>query len=221
MSQLDLTGQRFGRLTVLGPAYSKGYRRYWRCLCDCGKEKPVEGGHLKSGHTKSCGCYRSEKPKERRIDLTGQRYGRLTVLGPSSEDGRCWNCLCDCGKHCVCNKERLRSGLTRSCGCLQEEQRKANMEAAMHFVEGTCLERIASKKKASNNTSGHRGVYQRENNRWRAAIGFQGKVYNLGTFSNIEDAIKARAEAENHFYRPMLQKYEQVRTREQGASTSV
>lgn len=210
MGNKDLTGQTFGRLTVLEEAERRGHRRYWHCRCACGREKTVEDWHLKSGHTKSCGCYRVDKPKQRRLDLTGERYGRLLVLGPAREDGQegmYWECLCDCGKRCVGHKERLRSGLTRSCGCLQREQRKKNMETAIHFVEGTCLERIACRKKASNNTSGRRGVYRRENDRWRAVIGFQGKVYNLGTFRSFEEAAAARKEAEERLYDPFIRKF--------------
>lgn len=54
--KLDLTGQRYGRLTVLGPAENIGSRTAWRCLCDCGKEAVVQTGRLRSGHTSSCGC---------------------------------------------------------------------------------------------------------------------------------------------------------------------
>lgn len=214
MERKSLAGMTFGRLTVLREAQPVGYRRYWLCRCSCGREKTVQEGHLKSGHTKSCGCYRADKPRERRLDLTGERYGRLQVLGPARdgpENGLYWECVCDCGRHCVCHKERLRSGLTKSCGCMQQEQRKQNMKTAIHFVEGTCLERIACKRKASNNTSGCRGVYRRENNRWRAVIGFQGKVHNLGTFARLEDAVRARKEAEALFYDPILKKYAGVR----------
>lgn len=54
--KLDLTGQKFGKLTVLGPAENIGSRTAWRCQCDCGRETVVKTGHLRSGHTKSCGC---------------------------------------------------------------------------------------------------------------------------------------------------------------------
>lgn len=61
MSKLiDLTGQRFGRLTVIERAENKGEQTAWRCKCDCGKIVDVRGGNLKSGHTTSCGCYWSE-----------------------------------------------------------------------------------------------------------------------------------------------------------------
>jgi len=118
-----------------------------------------------------------------------------------------WLCQCDCGKQCICRKENLRSGVTRSCGCLQEAQRKVNMKKAIHFMDGTCVERIACRKTFSNNTSGHRGVYRRENNRWRASIGFQGKSYNLGSFATYEEAVQARLDAEKRLYDPFLAKY--------------
>ena len=61
----DLTGKKFGRLTAIHPVTKKGSRkRFWRCRCDCGNETVVEEFHLKSGHTKSCGCYRRELPRK-------------------------------------------------------------------------------------------------------------------------------------------------------------
>ena len=205
---------------------------YWRCQWDCGNTCTVEDSHLKNGHTKNCGCRRRIRIQEKRLDLTGQRYGRLVVLGPAAEltekkegtmeqsgssegdradrPGRMsdyWLCQCDCGKQCICQKENLRSGVTRSCGCLQEAQRKVNMKKAIHFMDGTCVERIACRKTFSNNTSGHRGVYRRENNRWRASIGFQGKSYNLGSFATYEEAVQARLDAEKRLYDPFLAKY--------------
>lgn len=57
----NLTGLRFGRWFVIGPSDTRGrYTKMWLCRCDCGKEKPVQGGNLKSGKTVSCGCYRNE-----------------------------------------------------------------------------------------------------------------------------------------------------------------
>lgn len=49
---IDITGQKFGRLTVI--KYLG--KSHWLCKCDCGKETDVFVGHLKAGHTKSCGC---------------------------------------------------------------------------------------------------------------------------------------------------------------------
>ena len=57
---IDLTGKRYGRLTVLERAEGKG-RCKWRCLCSCGNEVVVRGYNLKNGNTQSCGCLKREK----------------------------------------------------------------------------------------------------------------------------------------------------------------
>ena len=56
----DLTGQKFGRLTVIKRAENKGKRVAWLCKCECGNEIVIIGGNLKNGSTKSCGCYKKE-----------------------------------------------------------------------------------------------------------------------------------------------------------------
>jgi len=59
----DLTGERFGKLTVLALSHRVkrvGIAIYWRCRCDCGKESTHQGANLKSGATTSCGCVRSD-----------------------------------------------------------------------------------------------------------------------------------------------------------------
>lgn len=209
----NLSGQRFGRLTALQEITRPGNRqRFWLCRCDCGEEREVKESHLKSGHTKSCGCIRRQRMENRRRDLTGQRFGRLLVLEPEAGtpvngSGDYWRCRCDCGKEVVCAKENLTGGSTQSCGCLRDETRKNNMKKSIHFVEGTCVERIASPRPGVKNTSGCRGVYRRENNRWRAVIGFQGKVHSLGSFREFEEAVKARKRAEEELYGPLLEKY--------------
>jgi len=60
---LKLTGQIFGRLTVIEPGkvVDKGVRT-WKCRCSCGAEAVVRGTCLKKGSTKSCGCLRNEQP---------------------------------------------------------------------------------------------------------------------------------------------------------------
>ncbi len=61
MSKLiDLSGQRFGRLTVIERAESPGKRVSWLCKCECGKEIIVTADKLRSAHTRSCGCLSKE-----------------------------------------------------------------------------------------------------------------------------------------------------------------
>lgn len=60
----DLTGMRFNRLTVIKLQERTERRRYmWLCKCDCGKEIVVSTEHLKSNHTRSCGCWNRERIK--------------------------------------------------------------------------------------------------------------------------------------------------------------
>ena len=54
--KLDLTGVRFGMLTVLRPAKNIGTRTAWLCRCDCGQEVVVRTGYLRNGHVSSCSC---------------------------------------------------------------------------------------------------------------------------------------------------------------------
>jgi hypothetical protein len=59
--QIDLTRQKFGKLTVISKSIRTHNDIYWHCLCDCGSEKIVSGKHLRRGSIKSCGCYRRKK----------------------------------------------------------------------------------------------------------------------------------------------------------------
>lgn len=70
---IDLTGQRFGRLTVVSKEKSGKGRSRWRCVCDCGNEKYVLGYNLTSGATKSCGCLHREGLVE--IGHKNKRHG--------------------------------------------------------------------------------------------------------------------------------------------------
>lgn len=128
---IDETGKTYGYLTVIERAGSKNSRAMWKCKCKCGNECVVSGKLLRSGHTQSCGCLKIERTIARNIergggDLTGQRFGKLVVIGFDSwldhnngHRDRMWRCKCDCGNECVINHRYLRFGDTESCGCLK------------------------------------------------------------------------------------------------------
>lgn len=84
----DIRDQRFGRLVVLQPAgyYATPNGKYtqalWECVCDCGKVLKVQGGKLRAGHTKSCGCYVADVAKSRVGSLNQSwRGGRTKTEG--------------------------------------------------------------------------------------------------------------------------------------------
>jgi hypothetical protein len=60
----DLTGLKFGLLTVVKPSSrppTKNGWIFWECRCDCGGTHVAASGHLKNGHIKSCGCLTRRK----------------------------------------------------------------------------------------------------------------------------------------------------------------
>lgn len=59
--RIDITGQRFGRLTAVKISKIVDRKAYWECLCDCGNVVNIRGSSLRSGATVSCGCYRKTK----------------------------------------------------------------------------------------------------------------------------------------------------------------
>ena len=123
----DLTGQKFGMLTVIGlNGRDKGGRAMWLCKCDCGSEQPViaEGHNLQVGHTASCGCVRYTEKYGK--DIIGVKFGRATALRQYvDERGLAMvECGCDCteGKIFSALRGCLISGQTTSCGCYHKER---------------------------------------------------------------------------------------------------
>lgn len=119
----NLVGQKFGFLTVveLLKERSKNRQKVYRCLCDCGNYVNVRSSDLKTGNTKSCGCYNISLVSERYIDITGQKFGQLTVLEKGNGDVQgvlYWKCQCECGNVVHVPSRNLREGKTISCGCI-------------------------------------------------------------------------------------------------------
>lgn len=116
----DLSNNRFGQLTALYPTEKRGRggEVIWHCRCDCGKEVDVLRSKLTKGSVMSCGCNQVTKKMK---DLTGQRFGHLTVLSATNERTKqglaIWRCRCDCGKEIQCVSTQLLHGKVVSCGC--------------------------------------------------------------------------------------------------------
>ena len=89
-------------------------------MCDCGGFIELDTRTLQRGTVRDCGCETKVKPGQK--DLTGQRFGRLVCLEPSSQldkqGGTQWLCQCDCGKQCLAATHQLLCGYKKSCGCL-------------------------------------------------------------------------------------------------------
>lgn len=111
----DLTGKTFGRWYV--DSYDKLLDR-WKCICSCEEHNIsyLTISDLKSGHSKSCGCYNKECIVDRFLkDISNKRFGKLTALF-YDRNLRKWHCRCDCGNETNVSASNLSQGHVQSCG---------------------------------------------------------------------------------------------------------
>lgn len=132
----DLTGQKFGKLTVIKQSeIRKNNKVTWECKCDCGNPNIVyvNTSNLNNGGTKSCGCIKRKRQQQwgasTLIDLVGQKFGELTVLERDFQEEEkrkqtskkvhpIWKCQCSCGNITSVFGSHLKSGNIKSCGCI-------------------------------------------------------------------------------------------------------
>lgn len=156
----DITGLRSGKLTVTDMSHSDGREIYWKAVCDCGVVRTYRGGNLKQGKSKSCGCETHKWRKGSRHavkDMTGEKFGRLTPVSFVDDDrrGAFWECVCDCGNSIVVSGKGLRSGDSKSCGCMQKDTVTTHGESG-HELYGTWTDMIA---RCHDNTNSAYGRY--------------------------------------------------------------
>lgn len=214
----DLSGKKFGKLTVIRATDKRTLAGtvIWECRCDCGNIAYVSGTNLKSGHTKSCGCTREEKFKKyrekKKFDLIGQRFGRLVVIenaGTDKNHNSLWKCKCNCGNVVVTIGRSLILGLTKSCGCISRDNLETLREKnSIEHTNIAIVKGLLNNNKSKITKSGVKGVcWSKREKKWRTYIMIQGKLRELGYFSELEDAIKARKEVEERLFRPFLEEH--------------
>lgn len=219
----DLTGQRFGRLTVVKRAEDyvspKGYHDIqWLCVCDCGNEIITRRGHLTSGRTLSCGCYGDEMrykshKKYNDYNLNGEYGIGYTSKGEEFyfdlEDydlikDYCWHINEDgyvvstnnLFHRIVMGSPDLYYDIDHKYGLkTRNDNRKYNLRIA------TKSQNMMNVKRKSNNKSGVTGViWHKRRQKWRAFITINKKLIELGFFVKFEDAVKARIKAEEEYF---------------------
>lgn len=157
---VNLTGQRFGRWTVIRQAEDKNGKIYWHCKCDCGNEKDVYVSSLVRGKSKSCGCLSKEIQSQQKLkNLTGERFGKLTVIERAEnkitlkgQSKTVWKCHCDCGNEVNVLASSLGRGNTKSCGCYSVEYANKNKYidlSGQKFGKLTVLRRTRMKDRNS------------------------------------------------------------------------
>lgn len=149
-------------------------------------------------------------------DITGQRFGKLTVIELSDRYGtrgarkcRLWMCQCDCGQIAYMATDSLKAPGERSCPSCASKHNAAKAREGAGYVGGTQLSRIRNMNPIATNTSGVRGVYHdKEHNRWRARLKFKGKIMNFGSYEKFEDAVAARKAAEREYFGEFLEEHD-------------
>lgn len=130
----DITGQKFGRLTVLYPSTKKKNDGtiLWVCQCDCGNYLLRSGSDLKRKGGHDCGRHTSENQQERanycRTELNGKIFTNLQVIGFDHIEGSriFLKCKClRCNNTTIVRKDSLVSGHKASCGCLNSKGESA------------------------------------------------------------------------------------------------
>ena len=136
---MKLIGNKYNHLTIVGLDKERTYSntnkyRHVYCFasCDCNNNvKSYDLIAIKTGHTKSCGCSKFNNPLIAE-DLTGQTFGRLTVIKRDIERDKNrgakggnahWLCQCSCGNPELSSVSAygLKNGISKSCGCLASE----------------------------------------------------------------------------------------------------
>lgn len=226
---IDVTGQRFGRLTVIEQgeyhiSKSGGKTVQWKCLCDCGKICLINSSRLRSGKTKSCGCYHKEvtqkalwerNKKYNTYEEHGDYMTGFTLRGEkfyidTSDYEKvkdiCWY---------VARNGYIKGMIGRTSVFLHrflmqppdgkfvdhinhqhEDNRRKNLRIVSHWEN---MKNVKTDRK--NNTSGCVGVgWMKQRNRWGARIQVNGKTRYVGFFKNFDDAVLARKTAEEKYY---------------------
>ena len=118
----NLIGKYFGKLLVLEKSKDEKGRTIWICQCKCGNRTKIINHRLISGITKSCGCLRVEYGKNKLNDISGQKFGQLTIIkryGTHTTVGgntkTLWLCKCDCGTNIISTYEKIKYGKRISC----------------------------------------------------------------------------------------------------------
>lgn len=199
----------------------------WHCICDCGNEIDVHSTSLLSERTRSCGCYNRDMAKERmkkmryqrnQYDLSGD-YG----IGYTSDGREFWFDLEDYEKikdycwfihhtnYVACKDKTHKWMLLHKLimNDLDNEYDVDHIKTEYKFDNRKCNLRIvtrsqnnSNRKISSINISGCTGVLWHSRDKiWEAYIGKGNKKYYLGRYDSFEDAVRARKEAEEKYYK--------------------
>lgn len=208
---LELTGKRFGWLTVISRVDNKGAHTAWKCICDCGNETICLGINLKKGNTKSCGCLKKTH---------NLKHGHC-IKGKTSKIYAVWANMIS---RCTNKNDKAYSyyggrGI-KVCDRWHKSFENFLEDMMSTYQEGLTLERINvdgnyepdncnwitreaqmhNRRLFETNKTGYNGVSITKHGKYRAQISVKGKGKQLGNFDTLKQAIEARTLAERCFW---------------------
>ena len=223
-TKIDLCGKKFGRLLVTDynkeVSKSKGSSS-WDCICECGNQTTVLGYMLRGGRTQSCGCLQRQLASQRKQKSNRYEFYDDRVVGYDSKGNSfvfdiddydiikeyCWRIRNDgyadakvrngSGKRILMH--RLILNVTNKIDHINHnraDNRKSNLREVTDSQN--CMNRSVHK----NNTSKHTGViWHKRDKVWESFISIDNKQIYLGRYTDINDAIAVRKEAEEKYFK--------------------
>lgn len=211
---IDITGKKFGHWTAIEFAETRGKRReYWKFKCDCGNIKGVLKYNVTSGRSTNCGCmqYVNRKGNVKH----GKSHTRIYNIFMGMKD-RCYNTNNE--THYPYYGGR---GIRICDEWLNDFMNFYNWSKSNGYTDELSIDRInvdgdyepcncrwvdsttqsINRGVKSTSTTGITGVNETPDNTYVAKITVDGNTMRLGTFKNIDDAIKARKEAEDKYFK--------------------
>lgn len=218
MAFKDISGMKFGKLYVVGKS-DKYYTRpngtktmLWECKCDCGNDVSIRGDHMKTGNTLSCG-----KCSNNTFELTNDYYIVTCKNGDKfyidigdypfvskyswSFDGRGY-VVSYAGTDRLKKLHRMLLDVNDPSVFVDHIDHNPANNRRSNLRKCSNSQNNANRSLDRRNKSGRTGVsWDEKSKKWFAQIGWHNTHYSLGHYDNIEDAIQARENAENLYFK--------------------
>lgn len=205
----EMVGKTFGLLTVVEQGVTVNKRILWKCVCECGQECEKSGVLLRTGHTKSCGCLTSKTCAERNKTHGMSKLPEYRVWKEMHR--RCKNANRDDYKHyggrgiSVCKRWSKFENFYEDMGKRPSVSHSIDrIHTDKSYCPSNCVwatqtQQVRNRRRFHDNKSGYKGVSQKKN-RYVARICANYKDIFVGSYRTLNEAIKARKEAELKYW---------------------